>query len=46
MPVAGFDAACERLGIPYYVIGDAKQARRAIDATAEAAHAVLAIHNS
>jgi hypothetical protein len=28
------------------VIGDAKQARRAIDATAEAAGAVLAIHNS
>ncbi len=43
---AALDAACERLGIPYYVIGDARQARRAIDATAEAAEAVLAIHNS
>jgi 2,4-dienoyl-CoA reductase-like NADH-dependent reductase (Old Yellow Enzyme family)/thioredoxin reductase len=43
---AALDAACERLGIPFYVIGDAKQARRAIDATAEGANAVLAIHNS
>lgn len=43
---AALDAACERLRIPYYVIGDAKEARRAIDATAEAASAVLAIHNA
>jgi len=35
-----------RLDIPCYVVGDAKQARRAIDATAEAGEAVLAVHNA
>ncbi len=40
------EASCQARGIPCYVVGDAKQARRAIDATAEAADAVLAIHNA
>ncbi len=37
------EASCHARGIPCYVIGDAKAARKAIDATAEAADAVLAI---
>lgn len=40
---SAIDKACEKLGIPYWVIGDAVQARRAIDATAEAAEVVLEI---
>jgi NADH dehydrogenase FAD-containing subunit len=41
---AALDAACEKLGIPFWVTGDARQARRAIDATAEGADAALAVH--
>ena len=40
---SAIDQACEKLGIPYWVIGDARQARRAIDATAEAAEVALEI---
>lgn len=31
-------SACEKKNIPYYIVGDAKKPRRAIDAVAEAAH--------
>lgn len=36
-------AACEELKIPYYVIGDAKKARRALDAIAEGYEAARSI---
>lgn len=36
-------AACEELKIPYYIIGDAKKARRALDAIAEGYEAARSI---
>ena len=42
----GWPAACERLGIKYYVIGDAVQARRALNATAEGAAVAYEINKA
>lgn len=42
-PTADLTAKCEELGIPYDVIGDAKEVRMGIDATAEAYEAAMKI---
>ena len=45
-PCDELKAACERLGIKYYVIGDAVQARRALNATAEGAAVAYEINKA
>lgn len=42
-PSGELQAVCERLGIPAHVIGDAQQARRALNATADAARIVCSL---
>ena len=45
-PCDELKAACERLSIKYYVIGDAVQARRALNATAEGAAVAYEINKA
>lgn len=45
-PCDALKAACDGLGIPYYVIGDAVQARRALNATAEGATVAYKINKA
>ena len=45
-PCDALKAACDGLGIPYYVIGDAVQARRALNATAEGAAVAYEINKA
>lgn len=43
VPTDELQAACEELGIPYHLIGDAKGARRALNAVAEGVETALKI---
>ena len=43
LPHDDITAACDKLSIPYHVIGDAQKARRALNAVAEGVAAALEI---